>query len=263
MKFVVLIKQILDPSGILVRRDKERVFINREEYIIGSDSKAALEAGLRLKDAGAAELIALSVGPARAEDALREALAMGCDSAYLLADPAFDNADVSLAARILAAAIQNLGGADLVIAGFASADSGSGQIGPRVAEALGYAQVTGVFDLSLEDGAVCAARAWDKGAAAVRAALPAVVTVLSNAYTPRYPNGARIMNAYRLWETTLWNASDLGLDESDLIPHLTYRGESFPRPFPVGEVLRGSPESCAQEVVMTLKEHKLLGKAGG
>jgi electron transfer flavoprotein beta subunit len=94
MKIVVLIKQILDPSGITVRRDKERIFVNREEYIIGPGSKAAIEAALQLQDDGGMDssgkpvhtVVAVSMGEARAEDALREAMAIGCDAAYLLSE---------------------------------------------------------------------------------------------------------------------------------------------------------------------------------
>ena len=123
MKIIVLIKQVLDPTGILVRRDKEKMFINREEYILGPDSKAALEAALRLKDAGGTEVIALSMGKPRAEDALRAALALGCDAAYLVSDEAFEAADIPVTASVLAAAIQKVGGADLIVAGRESGDT--------------------------------------------------------------------------------------------------------------------------------------------
>ena len=92
------------------------------------------------------------MGEPQADDALREALAMGCDAAYLLSDEAFEDADVSVTTRILAAAIEKLGGADLVVAGRESGDTGAGQIGPRLAEALGYAQVTDVYALAGAEG---------------------------------------------------------------------------------------------------------------
>ena len=75
MKIIVPIKQILDPQGLTFRRDKERMFVNVEEYIIGPASKAAIEAALRLKGEDD-QVLALSVGPPRADDALREALAL-------------------------------------------------------------------------------------------------------------------------------------------------------------------------------------------
>jgi len=259
MKIIVLIKQVLDPTGILVRRDKEKMFINREEYILGPDSKAALEAALRLKDAGGAEVVALSMGKPRAEDALREALAMGCDAACLVSDEALNQADIPMAASVLAAAVQKLGGADLIVAGRESGDTGAGQIGSRLAEALNYAQVTDVHVLTGEPGAVQATRRWGSGYATVQAMLPAVVTVAPEAFPARYAHGARIMNAYREWQVTTWNAADLGLDEAALKPLLAFRGESFPLPLPVGEQVKGAPASAAHEMITALKLQKVIG----
>jgi electron transfer flavoprotein beta subunit len=258
MRTIVLIKQILDPRGVTVRRDKERIFINREEYIIGPASKAAIEAALRLKDGADAQVIAISMGKARADDALREALAMGCDAAYLLSDNAFDDADISVTTHILAAAVRKLGGADLIVAGRASGDTGAGQIGPRLAEALGYAQVTDVYALAAADGTLQATRRWGEGYAALKATLPAVVTVVPEAFPPRYPHGARIMNAYREWDVTVWDASGLEFDENALSPLLAFRGQSFPPPLEVGERFEGEPAGVAQEVIMALRLQRMI-----
>ena len=259
MKIVVPIKQILDPRGITVRRDKERIFVNREEFIIGPGSKAAVEAALQLKDAGEATVVAVSMGKPQADDALREALAMGCDEAYLLSDKAFGDADISVTARILAAAVEKLGGADLIVAGRESGDTGAGQIGPRLAEALGYTQVTDVYTLAVDGDTLQATRRWGEGYAAVEASLPAVVTVAPQAFRPRYAHGARIMNAYREWKVAVWDAGDLELAEAALTPLLAFRSESFPPPLEVGETYQGEAASVAQDVVMTLKQQRLIG----
>jgi electron transfer flavoprotein beta subunit len=260
MRIIVPIKQILDPEGITIRRDKERIFVNREDYIIGPGSRAALEAALRLKDAGEGgwTVAAMSVGEPRADDALREALALGCDAAYLLTDSTFEDADISATARILAAAIEKLDGADLIVTGREAGDTGAGQIGPRLAGALDYAQVTDVYSLALEAGALQAVRRWGDGYAAVRAPLPAVVTVAPEAFPARYPHGARIMNAYRQWEVTAWGAADLDLDAAALAPLLALRSQSFPPPLEVGEEFRGDPASVAQDVLMALKLQGLI-----
>lgn len=259
MRIIVPIKQILDPAGISVRRDKERIFINREEYIIDPASKAAIEAALRLKEAGDVELVAISMGKPEADDALREALAMGCDSATLLTDKAFEGADIAATVRILAAAVLKIGGADLIVAGSESGDTGAGQIGPRLAEALDYAQVTNVYALSLQDDAVQATRRWSGGFATVRASLPALITVAVQAFPARYAHGARIMSAYQEWQVPVWHAADLGLDEAALAPVLHVRGESFPPPLEVGESFRGDPVNVAQDLVTALKLRKLIG----
>jgi electron transfer flavoprotein beta subunit len=258
MKTIVLIKQIMDPGGVTVRRDKERIFINREEYIVDPASKAAVEAALRLRDEDD-EIVALSMGHPRADDALREALAMGCDAAYLLSDESFEDADVTVATHVLAAAVEKLDGADLILAGRESGDTGAGQIGPRLAAALGYAQVTDAYALAVAGAQVEVTRRWGDGFATVEAALPAVVTVAPEAFPPRYPHGARIMNAYREWEVTAWDAADLALDEAALSPLLAFRSESFPPPLEVGEKFRGDPADVAQDVITALKLQKLVG----
>jgi electron transfer flavoprotein beta subunit len=265
MRIIIPVKQTLDPRGITVRRDKERIFVNREEYILEPGSKAAIEAALRLKEsvpetAGAAsvQLVALCVGKPQADDALREALAMGCDSAYLLSDKGFEEADISVTARILAAAIQRLDGADLVITGRESGDTGAGQIGPRLAEALGIAQVTDVYAVALEAGSVRAVRGWGGGYATVSAPLPVVMTVAPRAFPPRYPHGARIMSAYQEWQVPVWGAVDLGLDDVSLSPLLSQRRESFPPPLPVGEQLKGDPAGVAQDILAALTAQKIV-----
>jgi len=257
MRIVVPIKQILDPSGLTFRRDKERMFVNREEYIVDPGSKSAVEAALRIKDDGD-QVIALSVGKPRADDALREALAMGCDEAYLLSDKAFASADISVTTRILAAAIERLGGADLIIAGRESSDTGAGQIGPRLAQALGYTQLTDVYALTTVGSGIQATRRWGDGYASVEAPLPAVVTVAPEAFAPRYAHGARIMSAYQEWNVTLWNAADLELAEDALAPLLIQRGESFPPPLQVGEMLRGDLDSIARDLIAALRQQKAI-----
>jgi electron transfer flavoprotein beta subunit len=253
MRIVVLIKQILNPAGITVRRDLERIFVNVEEYIISPGDKNALEAALQIKDAAPeTEVVAISLGPPRADDALREALAMGADAAYLLSDPTFEEVDVAGAARILAAAVRKLG-AELVITGREAGDTAAGQIGPRLAELLDMAQITDVHALAVENGTVQATRRWGEGYAAVTAPLPAVVTVAPEVNKPRYPHGARIMNAYRQQEVPVWDAAELGLSAADLIPLTTFRGQSFPPPLEKGELLRGDPAEVARELVGILR----------
>jgi electron transfer flavoprotein beta subunit len=263
MKIIVPIKHILDPQGITIRRDKERIFINREDYIIDPGSKAALEAALRLQDADDCDVVALCMGPERADDALREALAMGCDAAYLLSDEAFEEVDVSATVRILAAAINELGGAEVVITGRESRDTGSGQVGARLAGALDYAQVADAYALAVRSAALEATRRWGDGYAKIVVQLPVVVTVAPEAFPPRLAPGDRIMNAYQKWDVQIWSAADLDLGDGGLDPLLEHRGESFPPPLEVGEQFRGDPQTVAADIVAMLRQKRLIEQAGG
>lgn len=258
MRIVVPIKQILDAAGIVVRRDLERIFINIEEYVVSPGDKNALEAALQIKDADPkTQVVAISMGPARAEDVVREALAMGANAGYLLSDEAFEEVDVPVAARVLAIAVEKIG-ADLVITGRQAGDTGAGQVGPRIAELLGMAQITDVHALWVEDSTIRATRRWGDGYATVETAPPAVITVAPEVNQPRYPHGACIMNAYREWEVPIWNAAELGLVEADLAPLIRLRGESFPAPQETGELVRGDPENAARELASILKLEKLV-----
>ncbi len=258
MRIVVLIKQILDEAGVTVRRDMEQIFVNVEEYIISPGDKNGLEAALQIKDAMPdTEVVVISLGSLRTDDALREALAMGADAAYLLNDQAFETADLAVTARILAAAVEKTG-ADLVISGREAGDAAAGQIGPRLAELLGLAQITDVQLLSVRDSRVRATRRWGRGYAVVEAPLPALVSVAPGINQPRYPHGARIMNAYREWEVPVWGTAELGLDDVDLAAVTAYRGQSFPPAVDQGEMIRGDPAEVARDLASILRSQKLI-----
>jgi electron transfer flavoprotein alpha/beta subunit len=259
MRIIVPIKQILDPSGMTVNRRAERIFINREEYIINPNDKNALEEALKLKDEQGAEVVAVTMGPERADDALREAMAMGADSGFLLTDEAFEKADISVATTVLGKAIQKIGGYDLIIAGCQAADTGAGQLGPRLAQYLGLPQITEVRELvAAGDGQVKAKCNRGQGYAEVEASLPTLLTVAQDANEPRYPTGARIINAYREWGVTVWEVSDLGLEAADLQPLMEEKRISFPPERELGTKITGAPEEAARELVQYLKVSRVI-----
>src|SRR5512136_1835021 len=145
MKVLVCVKQVLDPTGLTVNRKAEKVFINREEFILDPASKAALEAAHDLKQAGTvSQVIAISVGPERVEDGLREALARGADRAIWIRS---EGGDAQVIANLIAAAARKIGAVDLIIAGHQSLDTGAGELAPRLAEALDWPQILGVANL--------------------------------------------------------------------------------------------------------------------
>ena len=258
MRIVATMKQILDPAGITVNRRRERIFVNREDYIINPVDKLALEAALRLKDAHDAEVIALSLGPARADDALREALAMGADLAYLLSGDLLEEADAAGAARALARAIEQIGACDLVLAGQMAGDTGGEEIGSRLAELLSLPQILEATDVQLAGDELEVVRGWDDGQIVVRCGLPALVAIAPAAPAARHAHGARIMNAYREWSVTTWGAADLGLTEADLAPLTESRGLSYPVERERGQVLSGSPAEMAADLVAQWRSRRLV-----
>jgi len=254
MRIIVTIKQVLDPAGFTIHRRLERVFINQENYIINPNDKNALEMALRLKDTHGAEVIALSLGEPRVDDALREALAMGADQAFLLTGEALADVDAATAALILGQAIEKIGEYDLILTGQRALDTGASQIGPRLAEYLGLPQVLEVREVSgLSNGKLRAKRNWKEGYAEVEVGLPALLSIAPQANKPRYPHGARIMNAYREWKVTTWGLADLGLAKEELSPLIGLQRQAFPPERTLGELITGAPDEAAKELAHILK----------
>ncbi len=232
MRLIVCVKQVLDPRGIRIDRKAEKVFVNREEYILDPASKAALRAAASVKEIVAAsappEIVAISLGPDRVDDALREAIALGADRAIHLRDAAFDNADALVAANALAAAIRKVGAFDLVLLGARSIDTGSGELAPRLAEALDLPPLTHVASLQVSGDIVAVVRQFGDSFVRTEANLPAVVSVLPEAFEPGYPDGRRLMDAYKKWSVEMWSAADLSLNEDNLRPMAMKQEDAFP-----------------------------------
>jgi electron transfer flavoprotein beta subunit len=253
MRIVVAIKQVLDPHGFTVNRKAEKIFVNREEYIINPADKCALEAALQLKDAAGVEVIVLCGGPDRAVDALRQAWAMGADGGVHLSDALFASADGLVAARLLAAAVRKLGDVELVLTGERALDTGAGEVGPRLAEALGWPHILSAHTVEVADGIVKAIAAEGKGFFAVEAQRPAVVVVASGANKPRYANAARVINSHREWNPEVWNAAHLGLNQAELTAAVEKRGQAFPP-----ERQRGTLLDSPTELVGLLRRQRII-----
>jgi electron transfer flavoprotein beta subunit len=175
----------------------------------------AVEEALRIKEAHGGQVTALSLGPEDATEALKQALAMGCEQAILISDSALAGADSLVVSKILAASIDKIGDADLVIFGRASVDSDTGVTGPQVARRLGWpalSLVAAITELEPDGKNIAVERMLDEGRQLVRSPLPAVVSVVKEINEPRYPSFMGIRKASRA-EIPLWTAADLGLDE--------------------------------------------------
>jgi electron transfer flavoprotein alpha subunit len=212
VRAIVLVKQVPDlrAGGVGVHPDGT---IDRAAAppITNPADLHALEAAAQLAD----EVIALSMGPPQADSALREAIAAGAQRAVLLCDHLLAGSDTWATANALAAAIRWLGGADLVLCGMSAIDGETGQVGPSVAQRLGWPQATGCESLLVEEGTLVARRIVEGGYERLRLPLPAVVTVGETGYEPRYPSlPARRRAAAATIEQV--GAADVGLDPSDV-----------------------------------------------
>jgi len=248
MKILVCIKQVLDPGGITVNRKAEKVFINREEFILDPASKAALEAANDLKQAGA-EVIAISVGPERVEDGLREALARGADRAIWIRS---EGGDALVTANLIAAAARKIGEIDLIIAGHQALDTGAGELVPRLGEALDWPQILGAVKIATGANGVTAIVQAD-GFRQVEASTPVVVSMLGEAYRGAYADGWRLMDAYKRWSVEAWSMADLDLGEDDVRPLTIKKEDAFPP-----ERQLGTPVRDVKELVTMLKRERVI-----
>ncbi len=254
MRVLVPVKPILDPAGFVVNRKAGRIFVNEENFVTNPVDRRALEAALRLKDSHRAEVIVTSVGSPRADDALREALAMGADQAILVTDPACEQLDEVSVTRALAAVIRCLGGVELVCPAQVALDTGGAQVGPRLAEALGWAFLDSALSMELDRNTLRIVRAEDGRFARFEAELPAVVTFAEGAPRQRYPRGPELISAYRDAEAVeQWDLASLDLVPADVEPVMMEHGPSFPPERELGRRLTGSVEQLASALVRELE----------
>src|SRR5262245_12214292 len=216
MRIVVCVKWV--PALGAMRFDPATRRLVREK-VPGEPSSLdvrALLAATALRTAHGGEVVALTMGPPAARDALVECLALGADRGLHLVDPALAGSDTLATARALAAVLTRET-PDLVLLGRASTDAETGQVGPEVAELLGLPQATAVRRLTVDPAtrAFVAERATDDGFATVERPLPAVVTAAEDLAEERFPTKAERQAAATKPIATV-TVADVGLRPEDV-----------------------------------------------
>lgn len=207
MKIVVCIKQVPDTTEVKLDPKTNTLIREGVPSVINPDDKAGLETALRLREQAGGTVIALCMGPLQAEAALREALAMGVDEAYLLSAREFSGSDTYATATILAAAIRKIG-FDLVITGRQAIDGDTAQVGPQVAEQLHIPQVSYVEEVHFEGTALLVKRQFEDCAHILKVRMPCLLTALGELNEPRYMSTWGIVDAFEK-EMTVWGFNDL------------------------------------------------------
>ncbi len=216
MRFIVPIKQV--PETNAVRMDEETGTMVREgvESIINPLDLYAIEIAIRLREQHGGEVISISMGPANAEKAIREAIAMGCDSGVLITDKAFAGSDTWATSYVLAAAIRRIGDPGLIICGERATDGDTGQVGPGIASFLDLPLATYVGKVEHVDNDVCRVRRLiESGYEVLETDMPAVLTVVKEVADPRLPT-LRGKQKARKVEVPAWGADDLDTDPNRL-----------------------------------------------
>ena len=264
---IVLAKQVPDTRNVGKDAMKADGTVNRAALaaIYNPEDLNALEQALRLKSKiEGATVYVLTMGPARAAEIIRESMYRGADGGYLLSGREFAGSDTLATSYALACAIRKLGKVDLIVCGRQAIDGDTAQVGPQVAEKLGFPQITYAEEiLECTDKNITIKRRLERGVEVVKGSLPMVVTVNGSAPECR-PRHAKLTLKYKK-AATLSEKQDAGADYTDLYnahPYLTITE------WGVSDIehdiqwlgLTGSPTKVKQieNVVFTAKESKRL-----
>ncbi|HLO32857.1 MAG TPA: electron transfer flavoprotein subunit beta/FixA family protein [Anaerolineales bacterium] len=256
MKIIACIKQVPD-SEAKVKAEGGKVSWGDAPLVINPFDEYAVEGALQQKEAQGGTVTALCIGPESARDALKHALAMGADDAILVADPALEGIDTQGAARILAAAINKIGGVDMVIFGRQTLDNGSGLTSAQTARVLGWPMLGLAGQVKVQDGNVSVDRVIEEGRQAVNAKLPAVLSVVQSIGEPRYPSFMGIRKASKA-TIPVWSLSDLGTSTPAAIVKRTELMTPPARETAVEIITGESPAEIADQLVDKILAEKVL-----
>jgi len=218
VNIVVMIKQV--PATDKVKMDEATGTMIRDGVAseLNPLDLYAVEEAVRIKERlGDVTISVLSMGPQKAAEAIRSAIALGCDKGFLLSDKKFAGSDTWATAYTLSTAIRKVSPeADLVLCGERATDGETGQVGPEVGAYLEMPILTYVSRIEeIGDGRIKAHRAVEGGHEVVESSLPALVSVVKEINEPRMPNLKGKMQAKRT-EVPVLSAEDIDADDSRL-----------------------------------------------
>jgi electron transfer flavoprotein beta subunit len=258
MKVAVLVKPALDTSQLRVREG--RVVVEETPLKINDIDRNAVEEALKLKGGDRAYAVSVLKWPPlqrrvqEAENLLREALAMGLDEAYLVADEGLLGVDQAATAKAIAAVVKKVG-ADLVLAAEASIDNYTGEVPPRVAAELGWPLLTYVREMKAEGGKVVAKRDLEDSVEVVEVQPPAVISVTREINQPRIPTLLAIRAAMKK------PINKLGLAELGLRPEPRAELAEL-RPVVIQRkrviIKDGTPEEKADKLLQYLRQEGVI-----
>ena len=253
MEILVLLKQVPATESMIAIAD-DGVSIKRDglKYVINPYDELAVEEALKIREAQDGAVTIVTVGPAKAAEAIRTGLAMGADKGVLV-DPGDLQCDGLAVAKILAAAIKDLP-YDLIIAGHRAVDDDNFQVGPAVAELLGIPNVSMVIQETIADGRMTCTCTVEGGTKEVEAPLPVLISTQRGLNDPRYASLPGIMKAKKKPLDTK-SLADVGLDAADLQAKTVLKSLRMPPERKSGRIIAGdSIQAKVAELVKALHE---------
>jgi electron transfer flavoprotein beta subunit len=256
MNIVVIVKETFDTEE-KVTVQNGRIQEDGVEFIMNPYDEYAMEEAIRLKEKHGGEVTVMTVGPARAENVLRTALAMGADRAVIVDDETAAGDEFTIS-KVLAAVIRRQEPFDLILAGHVSIDHGSSQIGPRLAEELDVSLATAITGLVIAGSRATAVRDAEGDLETIELPLPLLVTAQQGLNEPRYPSLPSMMKAKKKPIERL-GIADLGLTPDDVRPKTAVVDYSPAPKKEAGRRLTGELDAQAKELAQLLRhEAKVL-----
>lgn len=202
MNILVCIKQVPDTTAIKIDPVTNTLIRDGVPAIVNTFDTFALEAAARIKDKNPdTKIVAVSMGPENAKNALKECLAIAADKAYLVSARAFGGSDTLATSYILSHAVKKIeeieGKFDAIFCGKQAIDGDTAQVGPELAEHLGYPQVTCALECAEKDGRLEVLKEGQDANMLIGIQLPCVITFTKPAFDPRFPTIKRKMAANR------------------------------------------------------------------
>ena len=215
MKIVVCVKQVPDTKGGVKFNPDGTLDRGAMLTIMNPDDKAGLEAALRIKDEYGAEVTVLTMGLPKAEEVLREAMAMGADKGILVTDRVLGGADTWATSTTIAGALRNID-YDLIITGRQAIDGDTAQVGPQISEHLDIPVISYARKIEIEGDAVKVQRQYDDRYHVVKAQMPCLITCLAEINDPRYMTPGGIFDACEAEIKTMGRAELKTLEDGNM-----------------------------------------------
>jgi electron transfer flavoprotein beta subunit len=264
VKLAVCIKQVPDTEAE-IKWDTAKGTLKRDGMnpVVNPFDEFAIEEALLTKEKYDATIVAITMGPEKANDVLRNALALTVNEVHRCTDEAFVGSDTYATASVLAAAVKKVGDVDVVFCGKQSTDGNTGVVAAELATLLGWSPLTYVSKVRQIDAAnkkIVVERAIEGGLEVIEAKLPAVVSVIKGINEPRLPNLMGIKKAAKA-QIPQWNADDLGVDKGKVgaAASSTKVVEiAVPPPRGAGEILKGEIEDIVNIATDRLIDMKII-----
>jgi electron transfer flavoprotein beta subunit len=260
MNIIVCLKQVPGTTHVKINPETNSLVREGIENIINPFDTYALEEGVRLREKHGGKVTVMTMGPAQADAALREAISLGADEAVLLSDRAFAVADTWATAHTLSRAVVKIADYDLIICGRQTIDGDTGQVGPEMAEMLDLPFVAYVSSIEAIDGQnIRLKRMVEEGHETIETTLPAVITVAKEINVPRLPSLRGKMKAKSAVVTT-WTIADLDVppDAVGLAGSSTQVIKVFfPERVSQAEILEGTLENKVDTLIERLRSAHL------